>query len=185
MAVGWTPPCQGSTATEPDCGRSDLDRARLCYMCDIPPRPNRKQMTRSRATYGHGWTEPGDMEPWSACGGWPQAFKSTEFLDTMKLFKSDLPMCPTHQPCSQWARNYMKYCLCSRKDWISLILGIISVVSWGVAEVPQIITNFKEKSSEGLAIGFLMTWILGDILNVLFNSLLYMKAQRNTNKHEE
>ncbi|KAI3772721.1 hypothetical protein L6452_03914 [Arctium lappa] len=99
--------------------------------------------------------------------GWPQAFKTIEFLDAMKLFKSDLPMCPTHQPCSQWARNYMKYCLCSRKDWISLILGIISVVSWGVAEVPQIITNFKEKSSEGLAIGFLMTWILGDILNVL------------------
>ncbi|XP_024964124.1 uncharacterized protein LOC112504417 [Cynara cardunculus var. scolymus] len=85
----------------------------------------------------------------------------------MKIFKSDLPMCPTRQPCSQWARNYMKYCLCSRKDWISLILGIVSIVSWGVAEVPQIITNFKEKSSEGLAIGFLMTWILGDILNVL------------------
>ncbi|KVI12167.1 Cystinosin/ERS1p repeat-containing protein [Cynara cardunculus var. scolymus] len=89
------------------------------------------------------------------------------FLDAMKIFKSDLPMCPTRQPCSQWARNYMKYCLCSRKDWISLILGIVSIVSWGVAEVPQIITNFKEKSSEGLAIGFLMTWILGDILNVL------------------
>lgn len=61
----------------------------------------------------------------------------------------------------------MKYCLCSRKDWISLLLGIVSVLSWGVAEVPQIITNFKEKSSEGLAIGFLMTWIIGDILNVL------------------
>ncbi|XP_071688604.1 uncharacterized protein [Rutidosis leptorrhynchoides] len=65
----------------------------------------------------------------------------------------------------------MKYCLCSRKDLISLILGIVSVLCWGVAEVPQIITNYKEKSSEGLAIGFLLTWILGDLLNV-FGCLL-------------
>ncbi|GJZ25029.1 zf-CCHC domain-containing protein [Tanacetum coccineum] len=53
------------------------------------------------------------------------------------------------------------------KDWVSLILGMISVFSWGVAEVPQLITNYKEKSSEGLAIGFLLTWIIGDVLNVL------------------
>nr|XP_043622719.1 uncharacterized protein LOC122594308 [Erigeron canadensis] len=89
----------------------------------------------------------------------------------MGLFGSNLPMCPANQHCSQWARNHMKYCLCTRKDWISLILGLLSVISWGVAEVPQIITNYKEKSSEGLAIGFLLTWILGDLFNV-FGCLL-------------
>ncbi|KAK1408521.1 hypothetical protein QVD17_40366 [Tagetes erecta] len=88
-------------------------------------------------------------------------------LDAMGILRSNMPMCPADQHCSQWARSYMKYCLCSRKDWISLILGVISVISWGVAEVPQIITSYKEKSSEGLALGFLLTWILGDILNVL------------------
>ncbi|KAJ0566909.1 hypothetical protein HanIR_Chr06g0278831 [Helianthus annuus] len=85
----------------------------------------------------------------------------------MGLFRSNMPTCPADQHCSQWARTYMKYCLCTRRDWISLILGIVSVISWGVAEVPQIITNYKDKSSEGLAIGFLFTWILGDLMNVL------------------
>ncbi|KAL7587255.1 uncharacterized protein LOC111917078 [Lactuca sativa] len=89
----------------------------------------------------------------------------------MELLKSNMPMCPVDQHCSQWARNYMKYCLCTRKDWISLILGLISVMSWGVAEVPQIITNYKQKSSEGLAMCFLLTWILGDLFNV-FGCLL-------------
>ncbi|XP_076907644.1 vacuolar histidine transporter YPQ3-like [Bidens hawaiensis] len=85
----------------------------------------------------------------------------------MGLFTSNLPTCPADQHCSQWAKTYMNYCLCTKKDWISLILGMVSVISWGVAEVPQIITNYKEKSSEGLALGFLFTWILGDLLNVL------------------
>ncbi|KAM0026598.1 hypothetical protein Hdeb2414_s0020g00559941 [Helianthus debilis subsp. tardiflorus] len=85
----------------------------------------------------------------------------------MGLFGSNMPTCPVDQHCSQWARTYMKYCLCTRRDWISLLLGIVSVISWGVAEVPQIITNYKDKSSEGLAIGFLFTWILGDLMNVL------------------
>ncbi|KAJ0933193.1 hypothetical protein HanPSC8_Chr04g0182131 [Helianthus annuus] len=89
----------------------------------------------------------------------------------MGRFRSNLPICPANQNCSQWARNYMSYCLCTRKDWISLLLGVISVLSWGVAEVPQIISNYKEKSSEGLAMGFLFTWILGDLFNV-FGCLL-------------
>ncbi|KAL4571774.1 hypothetical protein LXL04_018539 [Taraxacum kok-saghyz] len=92
-------------------------------------------------------------------------------LEAMELLKSNLPMCPVDQHCSQWAKNYMKYCLCTKKDWISLILGLLSVMSWGVAEVPQIITNYKTKSSEGLAMGFLLTWILGDLFNV-FGCLL-------------
>ncbi|KAJ6332263.1 hypothetical protein OIU76_010617 [Salix suchowensis] len=82
----------------------------------------------------------------------------------MAFFKSTMPICPHH--CSQWARVYMKYCLCSMKDGVSLTLGMISVLSWGVAEVPQIVTNYKKKSTEGLSLAFLLTWIIGDIFNV-------------------
>ncbi|KAJ6304375.1 hypothetical protein OIU77_018106 [Salix suchowensis] len=82
----------------------------------------------------------------------------------MGLFRSTMPMCP--QYCSQWARIYMKYCLCSMKDGASLTLGVISVLSWGVAEIPQIITNYKKKSTEGLSLAFLFTWIVGDLFNV-------------------
>ncbi|WZZ48153.1 hypothetical protein YC2023_048260 [Brassica napus] len=55
----------------------------------------------------------------------------------------------------------------SVRHGLSLSLGVISVISWGVAEIPQIMTNFCEKSTEGLSIAFLTTWIIGDIFNLL------------------
>lgn len=79
----------------------------------------------------------------------------------MGPFNSNMPLCPADQHCSQWARKHMKYCLCNAKDGVSLFLGMVSVASWGVAEIPQIITNYREKSTEGLSIGFLLTWIIG------------------------
>ena len=83
----------------------------------------------------------------------------------LELFKSTMPTCP--QYCSQWARIYLKYCLCSMKDGVSLTLGVISVLSWGVAEIPQIITNYKKKSTEGLSLAFLLTWIVGWDISIL------------------
>ncbi|CAL9024729.1 unnamed protein product [Prunus brigantina] len=73
--------------------------------------------------------------------------------------------------CWEWGRKYMEYNLCSVKDGVSLTLGLISVVSWGVAEIPQVITNYKNKSTDGLSLAFLMTWILGDLFN-LFGCML-------------
>ncbi|KAG7546825.1 PQ-loop repeat [Arabidopsis suecica] len=53
------------------------------------------------------------------------------------------------------------------RDELSLSLGIISVISWSVAEIPQIMTNYSNKSIEGVSIAFLTTWMLGDIFNVV------------------
>ncbi|KAK8962660.1 hypothetical protein KSP40_PGU015562 [Platanthera guangdongensis] len=55
----------------------------------------------------------------------------------------------------------------SVREIVTFVLGTTSVLCWGVAEIPQIITNFKEKSAEGLAVTFLMTWIIGDIFNLV------------------
>ncbi|MED6222642.1 hypothetical protein PIB30_066287, partial [Stylosanthes scabra] len=52
------------------------------------------------------------------------------------------------------------------RETISVTLGAISVIVWVIAEIPQIITNYREKSTEGLSVAFLMTWIIGDIFNV-------------------
>ncbi|KAK4769914.1 hypothetical protein SAY87_030446 [Trapa incisa] len=76
-------------------------------------------------------------------------------------------MCSVDRHCWQWAMKHMEYCICSSKDDVSLILGSVSVISWGVADVPQIITNYRAKSTEGLSFGFLMTWIIGDLFNLL------------------
>ncbi|KAL1205284.1 hypothetical protein V5N11_011567 [Cardamine amara subsp. amara] len=53
------------------------------------------------------------------------------------------------------------------RDNLSFSLGVISVISWSVAEIPQIMTNYKTKSIEGVSIAFLTTWMLGDIFNIV------------------
>ncbi|XP_065854418.1 uncharacterized protein [Euphorbia lathyris] len=80
-------------------------------------------------------------------------------------------MCPATKQCSQWAEIYFSFCLCSFKDGVSLSVGFLSVISWGVAEIPQIMTNYKEKSAHGLSLAFLITWIIGDLFN-LFGCIL-------------
>lgn len=73
--------------------------------------------------------------------------------------------------CWEWGRKYLKYCLCDTRDGASLALGLVSVISWGVAEIPQILTNYRDKSAEGLSLAFLFTWIVGDLFN-FFGCLL-------------
>ncbi|KAK1433004.1 hypothetical protein QVD17_09908 [Tagetes erecta] len=71
------------------------------------------------------------------------------------------------KPCIGWVHKYFKDCLCNLGDQISFGLGIVSLVCWGVAEIPQIITNFRTKSSHGVSLMFLLTWIAGDIFNLV------------------
>nr|GMD84839.1 probable vacuolar amino acid transporter YPQ3 [Ipomoea batatas] len=71
------------------------------------------------------------------------------------------------KPCIGWVNKYFKDCLCNLNDEISFVVGIISLICWGVAEIPQIVTNFKNKSSSGVSLAFLCTWILGDVFNLV------------------
>ncbi|XP_076885710.1 vacuolar lysine transporter YPQ1-like [Bidens hawaiensis] len=72
-----------------------------------------------------------------------------------------------NKPCVRWVDKYFNDCLCNLRDEISFGLGIASLVCWGVAEIPQIITNFRTKSSHGVSLIFLLTWIAGDIFNLV------------------
>lgn len=69
--------------------------------------------------------------------------------------------CPVDAGCSAWIYDYLKDCVCTRRDRVSFAVGMLSVACWGVAEVPQIVTNFREKSTEGVSLTFLMTWVIG------------------------
>ncbi|KAI4235210.1 MAG: hypothetical protein L6R40_006507 [Gallowayella cf. fulva] len=50
---------------------------------------------------------------------------------------------------------------------ISTTLGILSIVSWLFAQLPQLFKNYKLKSASGLSIYFLGVWLLGDLANLL------------------
>ncbi|XP_027936213.1 uncharacterized protein LOC114191213 [Vigna unguiculata] len=71
--------------------------------------------------------------------------------------------CHSNQLCLQSIKEQMS----SVRESASFFLGLISVVVWVVAEIPQIITNYRTKSTEGLSLTFLVTWIIGDVFNLL------------------
>ncbi|KAL5583501.1 hypothetical protein UlMin_015943 [Ulmus minor] len=63
-----------------------------------------------------------------------------------------------NKPCVKWVEKYFEDCLCNLKDEFSFAFGLISLVCWGVAEIPQIITNFRSKSGHGVSLAVLLTW---------------------------
>lgn len=69
--------------------------------------------------------------------------------------------------CVGWIEKYFKDCVCSLSSEISFGLGLISLICWGIAEIPQIITNFQTKSGHGVSLGLLLTWVIGDIFNLV------------------
>ncbi|KAK7271109.1 hypothetical protein RJT34_26742 [Clitoria ternatea] len=77
-------------------------------------------------------------------------------------------LCLGNHHCLELAKMLMSS---NVRETASTTLGLISVFVWIVAEIPQIITNYRRKSTEGLAVAFLLTWLIGDIFN-LFGCLL-------------
>ncbi|KAJ0967690.1 hypothetical protein J5N97_024607 [Dioscorea zingiberensis] len=69
--------------------------------------------------------------------------------------------------CVEWVEKYFKDCLCNLSSEISFSLGLVSLFFWGIAEIPQIITNFHSKSAHGVSLALLFTWVLGDIFNLV------------------
>nr|GMC97170.1 lysosomal amino acid transporter 1 homolog isoform X2 [Ipomoea batatas] len=69
--------------------------------------------------------------------------------------------------CVGWVYKHFNDCLCNVRDEVSFCLGLASFVCWGVAEIPQIFTNFQTNSSHGISLLFLLTWITGDIFNLV------------------
>lgn len=78
------------------------------------------------------------------------------------------------KPCVSWVEKYFKDCLCNLNDDFSFAFGMVSLVAWGVAEIPQIFTNFRTKSSHGVSLLFLLAWILG-LVNLPSYLFLFFK----------
>ncbi|KAF8459130.1 PQ loop repeat-domain-containing protein [Terfezia claveryi] len=55
----------------------------------------------------------------------------------------------------------------STREIISGISGSISLASWILLLVPQLIENFRNGNAEGISTTFLLTWLVGDIANLV------------------
>ncbi|KAL9034788.1 MAG: hypothetical protein Q9180_005211 [Flavoplaca navasiana] len=73
-------------------------------------------------------------------------------------------------PTSQFLSNIstaFRTCLPTPLALLSTVLGILSIISWLFAQLPQLIKNYTLKSASGLSIYFLAEWMLGDLTNLL------------------
>lgn len=66
-------------------------------------------------------------------------------------------------------------CIPTPLAFVSTVLGVLSIVSWLFAQLPQIFKNYTLKSASGLSIYFLAEWLLGDATN-LVGALLTKQA---------
>ncbi|KAK2397278.1 PQ-loop repeat family protein / transmembrane family protein [Trifolium repens] len=85
----------------------------------------------------------------------------------MRIIGNTTSLCLGNQHCLELVQMVMR----SEAMTASITLGVISVIVWMIAEIPQLITNYREKSAHGLSVTFLLTWIIGDLFNV-FGCLL-------------
>ncbi|CAK8533074.1 unnamed protein product [Lathyrus sativus] len=81
----------------------------------------------------------------------------------MKIIAISTSLCLGNHHCLKLVQMFMR----SERETVSVTLGIISVIVWMIAEIPQLITNYHEKSAHGLSVAFMLTWIIGDLFNVV------------------
>ena len=58
-------------------------------------------------------------------------------------------------------------CYYTPLELTSFILGMLNIVCWLVAQVPQVIQNFIIKDGGALSTGFMVMWLVGDTTNLL------------------
>ncbi|KAL1971586.1 hypothetical protein VTN31DRAFT_2207 [Thermomyces dupontii] len=81
------------------------------------------------------------------------------------------PLLPEHcAPESDFLRflsSTLHVCLPSALALISSSFGVLSILCWLFAQLPQIYKNYRLQSTEGLSIFFLVEWCLGDTAHLL------------------
>ncbi|KAJ5247601.1 hypothetical protein N7468_002584 [Penicillium chermesinum] len=75
--------------------------------------------------------------------------------------------CEPSSPLLTAISSHLHICLPTPLALISSVLGILSIVSWLFAQLPQIYKNYQLQSTSGLSIFFLIIWCAGDASNLV------------------
>ncbi|TGZ76530.1 hypothetical protein EX30DRAFT_344798 [Ascodesmis nigricans] len=75
--------------------------------------------------------------------------------------------CVPTSPFLESVSIYFSTCLPTPLTFFSYTCGLLSIISWLFAQLPQIIKNYQRKSVDGLSLGFLAIWLAGDVGNML------------------
>jgi uncharacterized protein with PQ loop repeat len=66
---------------------------------------------------------------------------------------------------SKWIAHYFGDCVWTLEDKWSFYLGLLSLGCYVIALFPQLHHTYKRKSVQGLSLGLLLNWTVGDLLN--------------------
>lgn len=83
------------------------------------------------------------------------------------MFEACTPITPDGVHYVRWIHTLLGTCVYGNREAISFLLGYASIACWLNAQLPQIITNYRNKSVEGLSLPFLCNWLLGDVTNMI------------------
>jgi len=71
------------------------------------------------------------------------------------------------RPFVKWIAFIFHQCYYSPTEVTSFILGLLNILLWLIAQVPQVIKNFIIKDGGAISLGFMVLWLIGDVTNLL------------------
>ena len=64
-------------------------------------------------------------------------------------------------------RDVFRICAYAPIEYIGFLFGVCSIALWLICQLPQIVANYRLKTSDGLSFYFLLLWAFGDSANLL------------------
>eukprot|EP00761_Pharyngomonas_kirbyi_P008399 gb/GECH01008410.1/.p1 GENE.gb/GECH01008410.1/~~gb/GECH01008410.1/.p1 ORF type:complete len:364 (+),score=80.21 gb/GECH01008410.1/:1-1092(+) len=68
---------------------------------------------------------------------------------------------------TKWIATIFGECVYTPREKASFYIGLSSILCWLVAQVPQLIQNYRKQSATALSVLFLVEWLCGDGFNLL------------------
>jgi len=75
---------------------------------------------------------------------------------------------------SQFFGSALSECVFLWQDYVPSMLGLLSVLLWIFALMPQVWINYHNKASEALSLPFMLIWLFGDIFTLAGAAVLGM-----------
>jgi len=77
------------------------------------------------------------------------------------------PLTMNGSPFNQFIAEYFNTCAYSTADIVAFAFGIINIICWMFAQMPQPVESYQNKTCGNLSWSFLAIWLLGDITNLV------------------
>lgn len=79
----------------------------------------------------------------------------------------DVPCSCPHDGYDPFIQKYFCDCIYDWQEYVGFVCGIASILVWLVAQLPQLIENYRNQTAEALSAWFLVDWLLGDTCNLV------------------